>query len=64
MPDPGPPARAKVVAALLAVYIIWGSTYLGIRIVVETTMSYGLSQYALEMVVRVLVLALESKGSA
>ena len=36
MPDPGPPARAKVVAALLAVYIIWGSTYLGIRIVVET----------------------------
>ena len=31
-----PPARAKVALALLAVYIIWGSTYLGIRIVVET----------------------------
>ncbi len=31
-----PPSRAKVAAALLAVYIIWGSTYLGIRIVVET----------------------------
>ncbi len=31
-----PPSRAKVVGALLAVYIIWGSTYLGIRFVVET----------------------------
>ncbi len=31
----GPP-RFQVAAALLAVYIIWGSTYLGIRIVVET----------------------------
>jgi drug/metabolite transporter (DMT)-like permease len=36
MADEAPPSQAKVVAALLAVYIIWGSTYLGIRIVVET----------------------------
>lgn len=27
---------AKRIAALLAVYVIWGSTYLGIRIVIET----------------------------
>lgn len=30
------PSRLKVASALLAVYLIWGSTYLGIRIVVET----------------------------
>src|SRR6266487_2639450 len=30
------PAPFKVAAALLAVYLIWGSTYLGIRIVVQT----------------------------
>ena len=39
-----------LLAALLSLVLI--------RIVVETTMSYGLSQYALEMVVRVLVLEL------
>lgn len=37
-PAPGraPPNPAHVVAALLAVYLIWGSTYLAIRFVVET----------------------------
>lgn len=30
------PSRAKIIAAFAAVYIIWGSTYLGIRLAVET----------------------------
>ena len=30
------PSRAKVVLAFAAVYIIWGSTYLGIRFAIET----------------------------
>ena len=30
------PPRGQVAAALLSVYIIWGSTYLAIRVVVET----------------------------
>src|SRR5437879_448247 len=30
------PPRWKIAAALAAVYVIWGSTYLGIRIGVET----------------------------
>lgn len=30
------PARAKLIAAFLAVYVIWGSTYLSIRFAVET----------------------------
>ena len=38
-PTPGAPARritGAVWAALGIVYVVWGSTYLGIRIVVET----------------------------
>lgn len=30
------PPRSKLIAAFAAIYIIWGSTYLGIRFVVET----------------------------
>lgn len=30
------PSRAKVLAAFAAIYIVWGSTYLGIRFAVET----------------------------
>lgn len=33
---PAQPSRALVVAAFAAVYLIWGSTYLGIRIAIET----------------------------
>lgn len=36
MTDQTKPARGAVIAALLAVYLIWGSTYLGIRIAIET----------------------------
>lgn len=35
MSDSGPP-RSKIIAAFAAIYIIWGSTYLAIRFVVET----------------------------
>lgn len=31
-----PPSRAKIVAAFAAIYIIWGSTYLGIAIAIQT----------------------------
>ena len=30
------PSRARVIAAFLAVYVIWGSTYLGIKFAIET----------------------------
>ncbi len=31
-----PPSRSALIAAFAAIYLIWGSTYLGIRIAVET----------------------------
>jgi drug/metabolite transporter (DMT)-like permease len=31
-----PPSKAKLIAAFAALYIIWGSTYLGIRFAIET----------------------------
>ena len=31
-----PPSRALVIAAFAAIYIIWGSTYLAIRVAIET----------------------------
>jgi drug/metabolite transporter (DMT)-like permease len=33
---PVPPSAARIWAALLAVYVVWGSTYLAIRVAVET----------------------------
>src|SRR5688500_18604690 len=31
-----PISRARVVAAFAAVYVLWGSTYLGMRVAIET----------------------------
>ncbi len=36
MPSPSHPSRTALIAGFAAIYIIWGSTYLGIRIAVET----------------------------
>ncbi len=33
---PGGPSLGKLVAAFAAVYVLWGSTYLGIRFSIET----------------------------
>lgn len=35
-PDGGPSRRARVALALASIYLVWGSTYLGIRIALET----------------------------
>lgn len=36
MHNPAHPSRAAIIAGFAAIYIIWGSTYLGIRVAVET----------------------------
>src|SRR6188508_2695332 len=33
---PEPPSAARIWTALLAVYVVWGSTYLAIRVAVQT----------------------------
>jgi len=41
MPPASPPAsRTALIAGFAAIYLIWGSTYLGIRIVVETVPAF------------------------
>lgn len=35
-----PPATSRIVAAFLAVYVVWGSTYLGIRVALESMPPY------------------------
>jgi drug/metabolite transporter (DMT)-like permease len=35
-PAPGQPSRCAIIVAFAAIYVIWGSTYLGIRITLET----------------------------
>ena len=34
--QPGRPSRTKIVLAFGAIYIVWGSTYLGIRVAIQT----------------------------
>jgi drug/metabolite transporter (DMT)-like permease len=36
MPSTPPPSRGRLIAAFAAVYVIWGSTYLGIKLAAET----------------------------
>lgn len=35
-PSPGAPSRALVISAFAVIYLVWGSTYLAIRIAIET----------------------------
>lgn len=35
-----PPSTSRIVAAFLAVYVVWGSTYLGIRVALESMPPY------------------------
>jgi drug/metabolite transporter (DMT)-like permease len=43
MPKPAAPTRVAVLAALLAVYIVWGSTYLGIQFAVAAFPPFAMS---------------------
>ena len=43
-PTPSPtPKRWQIIAAFAAVYLIWGSTYLGIRLAVETIPPFSMA---------------------
>lgn len=40
---PLPPARSALITAFAAIYLIWGSTYLGIRVAVETMPPFAMA---------------------
>lgn len=58
----GPPSRGKVVAALLAVYFIWGSTYLGLRFGLEGFPPFLLNGIRFVVAGGILFLVLRSRG--
>lgn len=43
VPAPVPPARSALVVAFAAIYLIWGSTYLGIRVAVESMPPFAMA---------------------
>ena len=57
-------ARAKVVAALIAVYFIWGSTYLGLRFGLESFPPFLLNGFRFLLAGAILLLYLRLRGRA
>jgi drug/metabolite transporter (DMT)-like permease len=57
-------ARAKVVAALIAVYFIWGSTYLGLRFGLESFPPFLLNGFRFLLAGTILLLYLRLRGKA
>src|SRR5882762_6388813 len=58
------PPTSKVVAALLSIYFIWGSTYLGIRIVVETIPPFMSAGFRFTLAGLALLVIAKSRGAA
>ena len=58
------PQRALVALALLALYVIWGSTYLAVRIAVETFPAFLMSGTRFVIAGGVLFMLARSRGSA
>ncbi|MBI5588436.1 MAG: drug/metabolite exporter YedA [Deltaproteobacteria bacterium] len=56
------PERARVIAALLSVYILWGSTYLAIRIALESFPPFFMAGFRFFVTGVLLYLALRVKG--
>lgn len=62
--SPVAPPTAKVVAALLSIYFIWGSTYLGIRIVVETIPPFLSAGFRFTLAGLALLVVVRARGAA
>lgn len=57
-----PPSHAKIAAGLIAIYLIWGSTYLAIRIAVETLPPFLMAGSRFVIAGAVLAAILVAKG--
>lgn len=58
------PSRTGLILAFAAIYLIWGSTYLGIRIAVETMPPFIMSGVRFTFAGAVLLAFLKARGSA
>ena len=55
--------RGKVIAAFIAVYLIWGSTYLGIRFAIETIPPFLLSAVRFSLAGLILLTVAKVRGA-
>ncbi len=63
-PAPLAPTRARVVLAFAAIYLIWGSTYLGIRVSIETLPPFLMASARFLIAGTVLFTLLRIRGAA
>jgi len=56
--------RSSLIAAFLAIYLIWGSTYLGIRFAIETIPPFLLSATRFSLAGLILLIAANARGVA
>lgn len=61
---PEHPSRARVVAAFAAVYLIWGSTYLAIRVAIDTVPPFVMAGIRFTIAGLVLFVWARSRGAA
>lgn len=64
MRPPSTPARASLVLAFAAIYIIWGSTYLGIRVAVETMPPFLMAGMRFAIAGALLFVVLKMRGAS
>lgn len=63
-PSPASPRRAALVLAFAAIYLIWGSTYLGMRVAVETMPPFAMAGCRFLAAGAVLLAFLRWRGAA
>ena len=56
------PSRTKIIAAFAAIYLIWGSTYLGIRFAIETIPPFMMGGIRFMLAGAILYLFMRSRG--
>lgn len=59
-----PPSRAAVTFAFAVIYLVWGSTYLGIRVAVETMPPFAMAAVRFLIAGGLLLAVLKARGAA
>ena len=63
-PVPAPPTRLALVLAFAAIYLIWGSTYLGIRVALESMPPFLMAAARFLLAGSILLAVLKLRGAA